>query len=76
MRRTIENRLRRLEGTTPEVPTCVLSCWPAEESDAEDHLSCWQDEVAAGRAAVMGRALVLRGANLTQDEWVSKWGHA
>jgi hypothetical protein len=75
MKRTIESRLRRLEGTVPQVPSCVFSPHPMREGEANSLLANWRNEVAAGRATVMGRALMLYGQKLTKEEWMTKWGH-
>jgi hypothetical protein len=74
MKQTIENRLRRLEGAVPQVPSCVFSSRPMEDGENEHLLANWRDEVAAGRATVMGWALMLHGQKLTKEEWMTKWG--
>jgi hypothetical protein len=76
MRRTIENRLRRLEGTAPQVPSCVFSSCPLAEGEADTLLANWQSEVEAGHATVMGQALMLHGRKLSRAEWLTKWGYA
>jgi hypothetical protein len=78
MKRTFENRLRRLEANTPQViaPRYVFTPWPLEDGEPERLLADWQGAVAEGRAVVMGETLMFRGERLTMEQWQTKWGHA
>lgn len=64
------SRLEKLETATVSTPTKIFGRRLPDPGGAENPLTTWQEEVAAGRAAVRGDVLIFRTPILTIDEWL------
>lgn len=57
MNRSLRIRLAQVEGKAPGEPRFVLADSPLSDEDIALKMRDWRDEVAAGRASCVGRAI-------------------